>query len=266
MESYIPHLQEDVQNIIREELPYYAKLNKKYYAGSKIISKLCYKDISKKEIINYIIKYSPIYIPLFYEKDEIFSIIDIIKNGNTYNIITHTVSTTVSTSGNSKINVNTDTTNNNFEIYQIIDYIMEFDKLYVDLFTTFNIIKHMRKQCLNVKDVMINFLNNHVIINGKNHLEFILNTIKSSLLLFVTRKNININSNSNYTTYINNTGMYSNNWIGIIALVIALKNKSIKAEFINGNYYNDKSYRLMNYLEDNYNSNIVIVEDFINNL
>lgn len=142
---------------------------------------------------------------------------------------------------------------------------MEFDKLDVDLFTTFKIIKHMRKQCLNIKDVMINFLNKHAIINGKNDLEFILNTIKSSLFLLATRKNII--SNSNYTTYINNVDMYgNNNWIGIIVLVIALKNQTIKAEFINGNYYNEKSYQLMNYLEDKYNSHIVIVEDFINNL
>ena len=248
MEQYLPYFPEEIQVHIRNELPSYAKLNKKEYSGINNLRYLCYKDISKNEFISYIQEYQPKYFPIFSMEENGYVIYDHIKNEGYYEIITHTVST----DNKSRIEVSTDASyskDNIINVDEIYDYIMSFDNIEYDIISIYNIISIMRKECRNIKSIITYMLNKHIRMDdGNNDLEITLNKIKTCLYI------------------VSCSEILKNRAYGLRIFIVPLKISANKAEFTNKANYNPSSYYLEKYLKMIYDQERPTIDIFLDTL
>ncbi len=168
METALKKLPLEIQTLIREELPNYSQLSKKYHAGEKRLPNLCMKPISKKEFIDYIYVWQFWHRKkfMFYtEYNDYYHIYEVTyDNNHYYDILIHSLDL-----HNLKI------IRDKERIYDLEDYIENFENITFDLFITNHIIL-LRKKC-DVNQYLQNELYKHINMDNQ------LNQIKTCLYI-----------------------------------------------------------------------------------
>jgi len=243
MEGRIQYLPLDIQNIIREEYPYFARLSKQYYSGEKQLQRLCNKRISKREFINYINIYQPEYFYAYYENDEIYYVLEGSLTEQGYQIKTYIIKIERSKLTEQIIlEIETPIYTKNME-----DYLLYVDELDYDLVTTYNIVKNLRKICKNGKQFVMKEFDIHLHMNtGPCNLDSLMNKIKTCIYLI-----------SNEMIITNKVRLQ----IFIVPLHITVRNMIFYNEQYG--YIDEKLNNTIDYLFMVYNDRLSVVEDYI---
>lgn len=172
MNQRISRLPLEIQSIIREETPIYARLSKSEVVGEKRLRQLCDQDISKQEFLNYIKIYQPDHFIMYSDNND-FVVFVADLYGDNYIITTYTVR------GNNRIQFSSKYIQ---DVYDIEEYVMALDDLYYDINTTYTIWKYLRTVCDN-NDYIKDQFNKHINMNGVTDLNILLNQIKTCIYL-----------------------------------------------------------------------------------
>lgn len=167
MDSFNKALQKlpfEIQDAIRQEVPAFYRLNKSEIVGNNILSILCNKPISIRDMDNYVRKYKPSQVVIFYESKNKYTI-SAFKNKSLLYYTLNTDHMSISSVSNFDIFAST-----------LRDYLSKMWHVNIeyDLLTYYNFIKKMRKEC---HPDMISYFNNHI------HMNTLINKIKTCLYL-----------------------------------------------------------------------------------
>ena len=228
----IQHLPLELQSIIREETPIYARLSKTQVVGDKRLKQLCYKNISKREFLNYIDMYQPEHF-MMYDHSTIFEGVLHLED---YIITTYAIMI------NNKIKISKEYLQN---IYDLEEYVMNLEDLYYDIITTYTIHKYLRTQCDN-KDFIINEFNQHINMEGNTDLTRLFNQMKTCIYL------------------ISNNIMINHYDIKIFMVPLSVMTRDLDFDD-DGNYIGNKVNlnNAFDYLDEIYNMELPTIVEFI---
>lgn len=74
----------EIQDIIREEIPFFYRLSKSKTIGNNMLTTLCNEPITIREMEKYVLKYKPSYIMVFFEYNNLYTITEFNKKGYQY--------------------------------------------------------------------------------------------------------------------------------------------------------------------------------------